>query len=181
MYGFRFYFTPLTGVLFTFPSRYWFTIGRQVVFSLARWSSRIPTGFHVSRGTRDTPRALRDFAYGAFTLFGRPFQTLPLSLRVPCRSPTTPEGISSRRFGLFPFRSPLLRESRLISFPSGTEMFQFPELAPLARSWPTGHGVSPFGYRRIKARLAAPRRFSQLTASFIASYRQGIHRLPFVA
>eukprot|EP00829_Urostomides_striatus_P016541 TRINITY_DN5483_c0_g1_i4.p2 TRINITY_DN5483_c0_g1~~TRINITY_DN5483_c0_g1_i4.p2 ORF type:complete len:243 (-),score=-90.52 TRINITY_DN5483_c0_g1_i4:483-1211(-) len=25
--GFRFYFTPLTGVLFAFPSRYWFTIG----------------------------------------------------------------------------------------------------------------------------------------------------------
>jgi hypothetical protein len=27
-YGFRFYFTPLYGVLFAFPSRYWFTIGR---------------------------------------------------------------------------------------------------------------------------------------------------------
>ena len=27
--------------------------------------------------------------------------------------------------GLFPFRSPLLRESRLISFPPVTEMFQF--------------------------------------------------------
>jgi hypothetical protein len=26
--GFRFYFTPLSGVLFAFPSRYWFTIGR---------------------------------------------------------------------------------------------------------------------------------------------------------
>eukprot|EP00237_Pycnococcus_provasolii_P009317 CAMPEP_0198720978 /NCGR_PEP_ID=MMETSP1471-20131121/64646_1 /TAXON_ID=41880 /ORGANISM="Pycnococcus provasolii, Strain RCC733" /LENGTH=263 /DNA_ID=CAMNT_0044481853 /DNA_START=1089 /DNA_END=1881 /DNA_ORIENTATION=+ len=26
--GFRIYFTPLTGVLFTVPSRYWFTIGR---------------------------------------------------------------------------------------------------------------------------------------------------------
>ena len=39
------------GVLFTFPSRYWFTIGRQRVFSLGRWSSQIPTGFHVSRGT----------------------------------------------------------------------------------------------------------------------------------
>ena len=39
------------GVLFTFPSRYWFTIGRQVVFSLTKWSSRIPTGFLVSRGT----------------------------------------------------------------------------------------------------------------------------------
>ena len=39
------------GVLFTFPSRYWFTIGRQVVFSLGKWSSQIPTGFLVSRGT----------------------------------------------------------------------------------------------------------------------------------
>ena len=38
-------------VLFTFPSRYWFTIGRQVVFSLGKWSFRIPTGFLVSRGT----------------------------------------------------------------------------------------------------------------------------------
>jgi hypothetical protein len=36
----------------------------------------------------------------------------------------------STGFGLFPLRSPLLRESRLISFPSGTEMFHFPELAP---------------------------------------------------
>ena len=31
--------------------------------------------------------------------------------------------------GLFPFRSPLLRKSRLISFPLGTEMFQFPRFA----------------------------------------------------
>ena len=31
-------------------------------------------------------------------------------------------------FGLIPFRSPLLRKSRLLSLPSGTEMFQFPEL-----------------------------------------------------
>jgi hypothetical protein len=30
------------------------------------------------------------------------------------------------RFGLIPFRSPLLRESRLIPLPHGTEMFQFP-------------------------------------------------------
>ena len=67
--------------------------------------------------------------YGAFTLFGRPFQTVLLPFGVPHWSPTTPEGIPSRRFGLFPFRSPLLRESQLISIPSGTEMFQFPELA----------------------------------------------------
>jgi hypothetical protein len=35
------------------------------------------------------------------------------------------------RFGLFPVRSPLLGESLLLSFPQGTEMFQFPWLAPL--------------------------------------------------
>ena len=32
---------------------------------------------------------------------------------------------------LFRFRSPLLSESRLISVPRGTEMFQFPPLASL--------------------------------------------------
>ena len=36
------------------------------------------------------------------------------------------------RFGLFPFRSSLLRESRLISFPPGTEIFHFPGFAPFA-------------------------------------------------
>ena len=37
--------------------------------------------------------------------------------------PTTPK--QKLRFGLFPFRSPLLRKSLLISFPLPTEMFQF--------------------------------------------------------
>src|SRR5215472_15192365 len=62
------------GVLFTFPSRYWFTIGHERVFSLARWSSQIPTGFHVSCGTWDAIGSQRAFAYGAVTLYGRPFQ-----------------------------------------------------------------------------------------------------------
>ena len=39
------------GVLFTFPSRYWFAIGHERVFSLTRWSSQIPAGFRVSCGT----------------------------------------------------------------------------------------------------------------------------------
>ena len=87
----------------------------------------------------------------------------------------------STRFGLFPLRSPLLRESRLISFPSGTEMFHFPELASCElciHSQMTGHDsrrVSPFRHPRIKECLASPRGLSQLTASFIAFRRQGIH------
>ena len=42
------------GVLFTFPSQYYYTIGHWVVFRLGGWSPRIPTGFHVSGGTLDT-------------------------------------------------------------------------------------------------------------------------------
>ena len=38
--------SPL-GVLFTFPSRYWFAIGHRRVFSLGRWSSQLRSGFHV--------------------------------------------------------------------------------------------------------------------------------------
>ncbi len=34
-------------------------------------------------------------------------------------------------FGLIRFRSPLLTESRLISVPTGTEMFQFPAFASM--------------------------------------------------
>ncbi len=41
------------GVLFTFPSRYWFTIGRQGVLSLRGWSPQIHTGFPGSSATRD--------------------------------------------------------------------------------------------------------------------------------
>ena len=45
---------------------------------------------------------------------------------------TTAAALASHRFGLFPFRSPLLRESRFLSFPRATKMFQFARLPPLA-------------------------------------------------
>ena len=41
--------------------------------------------------------------------------------------------------------------------------------------------VSPFGNPRIKASLPAPRGLSQATTSFIASCRQGIHRMRLTA
>src|SRR5207244_4910614 len=51
--------------------------------------------------------------------------------------PTTPARqrlppITSHGFGLIPFRSPLLRESRFLSFPPVTKMFQFTGLPLLA-------------------------------------------------
>ena len=52
--GFQVLFHSPPGVLFTFPSRYCFTIGHQVVFSLMGWSPLVHTRFPVSRTTLDT-------------------------------------------------------------------------------------------------------------------------------
>ena len=52
--GFQVLFHSPPGVLFTFPSRYCFTIGHQVVFSLMGWSPLFHTRFHVPRITPDT-------------------------------------------------------------------------------------------------------------------------------
>src|SRR5690606_36192364 len=51
---FQVLFTPLFGVLFTFPSRYWYTIGLSGVFSLTGWCRQIQPGFLLSRPTQDT-------------------------------------------------------------------------------------------------------------------------------
>ena len=50
-------------------------IGSRRVFSLGGWSPQLPAGFLVSRRTQ-VPRPCRRarFAYGAFTLSGRPSQ-----------------------------------------------------------------------------------------------------------
>src|ERR1700678_2861118 len=99
----------------------------------------------------------------------------------------TPSGLTPVRFGLFPFRSPLLRESLLLSLPRGTEMFQFPRF-PLSvlcvQTGVTPHDggrVSPFGHPRIDSWSADPRGFSQPPTSFFGFRRQGIHRWLFVA
>ena len=51
--GFQVLFHSPSGVLFTFPSQYFYTIGHQVVFRLGAWSPRLLTGFHVSADTLD--------------------------------------------------------------------------------------------------------------------------------
>ena len=47
-------FTPLFGVLFTFPSQYSFTIGLLLVFSLTGWCRLIQREFHQLPPTQDT-------------------------------------------------------------------------------------------------------------------------------
>ena len=68
------------GVLFTFPSRYCFTIGHSGIFSLTRWSSQIHTGFPVPHATWDKQFFICIvFDYKTFTFFGTLFQTLHLT------------------------------------------------------------------------------------------------------
>ena len=67
------------GVLFTFPSRYCSAIGHQGVFRLGWWSTRLPTGFLVSRSTLDPRHRQSVFEYEALTLFGRPSHAVLLT------------------------------------------------------------------------------------------------------
>ena len=64
------------GVLFAFPSRYWFTIGRQVVFSLGGWSPHLQTEYHVFRPTH--AHLCGPVVYGSITLYAVRFQALLL-------------------------------------------------------------------------------------------------------
>ena len=65
------------GVLFAFPSRYWFTIGRLRVFSLGGWSPHLQTGFLVSRPTCRILRPATNFSHTGLSPFiaglSRPF------------------------------------------------------------------------------------------------------------
>ena len=99
-------------MLFPFPSRYWFAIGHVRVFRLGGWSPHVQTGFHVSR-----PTQVLLFRF-------RIRDCHPLWSNFPECSANLTSGT-----GLVRVRSPLLTESRLMSFPPGTEMFQFPGFA----------------------------------------------------
>jgi hypothetical protein len=127
------------GVLFTFPSRYSCTIGRGRVFSLGGWSPRIQPGLLGAPGLLRYPchTPSDSYAYRALTCCGGPFQAASAPFgsdagQCPAGA-LQPRSPVRERFGLFRVRSPLLAESRLISLPAGTEMFQFPALAPLSR------------------------------------------------
>src|SRR5690349_6259576 len=189
---------PLTGVLFTFPSRYWFTIGHQGVFRLRGWSPRIHTEFLGLRATWEHARESREFRVRGYhplcRRFPAPSATHAIGNSLPGRQsrpggPSTPAAqrlpaITRNWFGLFRFRSPLLTESRLLSLPAGTEMFHFPALPPPAlcvQAGVTGNyarQVSLFGNPRITVWLPTSRGLSQAPTSFFGSWSQGTHRAP---
>ena len=179
-YGFRNYFTPLPGVLFTFPSRYWSTIGLRRVFSLGGWARRIHTGFHVPRATQDTARHTFTSHKGlspAAAAFSNDVLLVNMS---PLLQSYNPAGtgipavwavpLSLAATGGITFCFLFLRVLRCFSSPgsppatAGCQVFNL-----------TGR---PIQKSRDQGSLAPPPGLSQLAASFIAFRSLGIHRTP---
>ncbi len=136
------------------------------------------------RGTQVSGQRSSALLYGTVTRSGGAFQRLRVGRLVLCVSdPTTPAVplAKSVRFGLVPPRSPLLRESRLISSRRATEMFQFARCPPLGlciQPRVTRHdsgGVAPFGISGLIARMQLPLNVSPVSASFFGLQRLGIH------
>ena len=120
-------FPPLKRVLFIFRSLYCAlsVVGEYLALRDGpRWFSQGFTWLDLLRIPSEPRRfRLRDF----HSLWFHRSKWIPLSTRflTPCEGPTTP----GNWFGLFRFRSPLLTESRFLSTPLGTEMFQFSRFA----------------------------------------------------
>ena len=177
---FQVLFHSAPAVLFTFPSRYLFTIDHLVVFSLDGWSRLLPTGFLVSCRTQDPARGSSRFVYGALTLFGRPSHAVPLrsslaSLRSFYPDPSIGLGSSlfARRYSGNHFCFLFLRLLRCFSSPG----------ASLVTSVTDDMALTMPGFPiRISADLCfltAPRSVSPFGASFFSSKCPGILRTPF--
>ena len=121
--------------------------------------------------------------YGSLTLCGGAFQRLRVRSASAVAGPTTPSALARTWFGLFPPRSPLLRESRLISPRRATEMFQFAHCPPsclwIQQAVSRHHSgrVAPFGFSGLLARMQLPLNVSPVSASFVGLQRLGIHRV----
>jgi hypothetical protein len=170
--GFRIYFTPLPGFFSPFPHG-------TGSLSVDHEYLALEDGPPIFRQDFTCPALLLSRLVPQSSLRLRGYH--PLRPAFPDRSPET----TAKSRWLLPFRSPLLWESRLISVPPATEMFQFTGFA-LPTLWiqvgvTLAGRVSPFGHLRIIARLPAPRSFSQAATSFIACDRQGIHHMHLVA
>ena len=119
--GFQVLFHSPPGVLFTFPSRYY---SLSVTWSyLALWDG--PHLFRQNSSCSDVLVVSLSLIFSPTSL-SLSLGYLSRYLRLSWLIIMIPEGYFYPSFGLLRFRSPLLAESFLLSFPPGTKMFQFP-------------------------------------------------------
>ena len=94
--------------------------------------------------------------------------------------PATPTRSSASRVWAPP-RS-LAATEGILSFPRGTEMFQFPRCPPgRPGARPVAGRVAPFGNPWITSCQRLPRAFRGVAASFFGRTRLGIHHAPIIA
>ena len=179
-HGFRVYFTPLFEVLFTFPSRYWFTIGLRRVFSLGGWSRRFHARFLVSRATQDTGRLRQGFVYGIITLCDPTFQMVPLLCQLAMSRSYNPGPAETGPVWAVPVSLAATSGITIVFFSYGYLDVSVPHVRlPLYMEW--YNLLVPGCPIRISADrfvFANPRGFSQLITSFVAFQSPGIPHVP---
>ena len=164
-YGFRYYFTPLFGVLFTFPSRYLFAIGLPVVFSLTRWSWLVQTGFLVPRPTQGTAINILPYAYRAVTSFGRLFQNRSAYVIYLISQPYYLLTAETARIWAHSISLAATPEITFVFYSSGYLDVSVPRVCPpvIYGSIALWRWVAPFGYLRINSYLPIPADFRSLS------------------
>ena len=84
-HGFRFYFTGITSLLFTFPSRYWCTIGEIKYLALAGSPACFLPGYlRLTVLKKNIKERKNLFKYGTITLYGIPFQGISFKTLPKC-------------------------------------------------------------------------------------------------
>ena len=175
-HGFRVSFTPLSAVLFTFPSRYSSTIGLPGVLSLGGWCRRIRTGLLRPRPTQGPGWVGERSAYGAVTRYGPPFQACSATLASSLSPALQPRArLDAPGLGSSPFARrysgshccfPLLRLLGCFGSSGSPPLLRVPR--PRAAGFPIRAPADPW-------LLAPPRGISPPAAPFFAS---GSHRHP---
>ena len=151
-------------MLFTFPSRYWSTIGLTGVFSLAGWSRRIRAGFLVSRVTQDTtgPRVASHTGLSpSMAVLSRTFRS-----RRKCRSVVLlpRHCIATAPVWAAPLSLATTRGIILIFSSYGYLDVSVPHVRPsYAGDGPSARRVAPFGHPRINGYLLLPVAFRSLS------------------
>ena len=167
-------------MLFTFPSRYWFTIGLPGVFSLGGWCRRVQRGFLRSPPTQEHGSASGMCAYGTLTPYGRPSQAVRLNPLATWPVLQPREGLDPRGLGCSAFARRYLRNHSCFLLLRVLRCFSSPRLPPVNGMTALRQPGCPIRTPADQSVCAAPRRFSQLAASFFASGSPGIPRTPFV-
>ena len=151
-------------MLFTFPSRYLFTIGCQVVLRLGGWSPHVQTGFHVSRPTQGPTRNFTHTGLSPTTArLSRRFWFFLIGHWPGPRSLVTTNGVSV---------------DVLSSGYLDISVYRVCFTILCIQIEMTLRPGFPIRISADQSLLAAPHGFSQRVTSFIASWHQGIHQMP---